>query len=420
MTPRTTVPRTIGPRTIGRRTGRGRRARRRSQGGFTLVEMMVALVAGLIAIGSIYYVSSVSADHFHEQQRIAQSQMSLRMAIEQVRRDFGRAAMMGTPASAREQTCPTIAPPPIPIQGIQVFDGGATAGLDLAAVNNVQADRVLLTGNYLTSDFYELRISDAAGRTLFLRQDRQSFRRTFNDVATAAYIPAAFADVFRVGRMLHVKNQNGFHFFTIITGVNAANASVTINPAINPAATCQQGQGMGGLQRGTQVAPLNRIEYTVLNVGGTAALATLDNPLSPLAGVRGPALVRREVQFDGAATPIAGTERVVMEYVAEFDVDLMVDTAVAPGVPPNLQRFDDLNVSAISAPGGRAFAVRSALIALSSRSAAEDSRFAYAPRPGAAAPLTHYELSAAAVGAARVRTLRTEVVLPNLVNRGLR
>ncbi|MCA9616172.1 MAG: prepilin-type N-terminal cleavage/methylation domain-containing protein, partial [Myxococcales bacterium] len=60
------------------------------EAGFTLLELMVALVAGLVAILAVYYVSSASARHFHEQQRVAQTQTSIRMAMQQLRRDIGR------------------------------------------------------------------------------------------------------------------------------------------------------------------------------------------------------------------------------------------------------------------------------------------------------------------------------------------
>ena len=39
--------------------------RGRSRAGFTLIELMVALVAGLIAISSVYYISAASSKHFH-------------------------------------------------------------------------------------------------------------------------------------------------------------------------------------------------------------------------------------------------------------------------------------------------------------------------------------------------------------------
>ena len=75
---------------------------RRRQAGFTLLEMMAALVAGLIAIGSIYTLSSASSKHFHEQQRISQTQMSLRMAMSRLTSDIARAGFGGTPNSAAE------------------------------------------------------------------------------------------------------------------------------------------------------------------------------------------------------------------------------------------------------------------------------------------------------------------------------
>ena len=66
-----------------------RSARRaRSQAGFTLVEMMIALLAGSFAIMAVYYLGGVSSRGFNEQSRVAESQMALRTAMEQLRRDI--------------------------------------------------------------------------------------------------------------------------------------------------------------------------------------------------------------------------------------------------------------------------------------------------------------------------------------------
>ena len=72
--------------------------------GFTLIELMVALVAGLIAISSVYTISKASSQNFHEQQRISQAQMATRMAVEQIRLDVQRAGFLGSANTGTERT----------------------------------------------------------------------------------------------------------------------------------------------------------------------------------------------------------------------------------------------------------------------------------------------------------------------------
>jgi prepilin-type N-terminal cleavage/methylation domain-containing protein len=373
--------------------------RRRSQQGFTLIEMMVALTAGAIAITSIYYVSSASSAHFQEQQRVAQSQMSLRMAMQQIRADISRSAYLGAPSSATETTCITGNQA---VRGLELVDGDGTSALDEAATNGVQADTLRMTGNYVTSEEYLVRDFLPTGNQLVLQTSWQGFRRSFG----VPYDSARFDAAFVVGRVLHVRTFLGQHFFVRITAVdnNGAGPILTFTPSLPVLNTACVSDAT--------VAPLSRIEYRVLSPGGS--LADLQNAASPLAGVNGPVLVRREVVFT-SLNPVANSERVITEYVADFDVDFIVDNAAA-GNPPNFARLDD--GAAENAITNNAERARNALVRLSVRGAVEDPNFLYVARPPGA-PLTRYELSAAAIGAARVRTARAEIVLPNFFPGGL-
>jgi prepilin-type N-terminal cleavage/methylation domain-containing protein len=370
-----------------------------SRAGFTLVEMMVALTAGAIAITSIYFVSSASSSHFQEQQRVAQSQMSLRMAMEQIRSDVARAAYLGAPSSDAAVTCITGNQS---VRGIELIHNDATALLTEASANGVEADTLRLTGNYVTSEEYLVRDFLPSGNQIVLQTAWQGFRRSFG----VPYASARFEAAFTVGRVLHIRTFLGNHFFVRITGVNSAVSGPTITftpslPVLNTACVSD-----------ATVAPLSRIEYRVVAPGSN--LADLQNAASPLAGVNGPALIRQEVLFSTGAA-IADSERVITEYVADFDVDFIVDTAAA-GNPPNLVTVDD--AAAETAITNNAENARTAMIRLSVRNAAEDPNFPSATRvPGT--PLTRYQLSAAAIGAARVRTAHAEVVLPNFIPGGM-
>src|ERR1700712_5920127 len=82
---------------------------RSSRAGFTLVELMIALIAGAFAVSAVYYLNGVSSRAFAEQMRVSETQMSLRSAMEQLRRDFSRAGYLGTPNSALVPDCSGVA-----------------------------------------------------------------------------------------------------------------------------------------------------------------------------------------------------------------------------------------------------------------------------------------------------------------------
>ena len=63
---------------------------RRANAGFTLLEMLVALVAGAMAIATVYTLGAGSTRAFQEQNRIAHMQAAVRSAMEQVRRDIAQ------------------------------------------------------------------------------------------------------------------------------------------------------------------------------------------------------------------------------------------------------------------------------------------------------------------------------------------
>ncbi len=396
------------PRRLRLRRLRGGR-RRVSSAGFTLLELMVALVAGAIAITSIYFVSSASSRHFHEQQRIAQSQMNLRTAAAQIRRDFSRAGYLGSPNTARETVCPdatgSVDASATDFGAIEVLHGDATGVLAEASTNGVEADTVRLTGNFASGDAYKV-AGTQTSTTLNFATTWQGFRRSFG----VPYDDALFTSVMQVGRFVHIVNDgNGGHWFAAITSVSAATTPQTITID----------RGLPDCFRrcvdGCTLSPLSKIEYKVISMSDGSGGITALNPGSPVAGSTGAVLVRRELTFANVLVP--NSERIVAEYVADFDVDLISNTQLGVGLPLILALQDDANAATVSTANPHL--VRSAVIRLSLRTSTEDQRFPYVARAVGAA-LTRYDINTAIVGAARVRTTNLEVLLPNVAMQDIR
>lgn len=393
-----------------------RSARARTQG-FTLVELMVAVVAGLIAVVTIYALAGGASRHFQEQQRLSQTQTALRLAVEQLRADIERAGFGGTPASRAEHRC---ANPVAELQAVEFLDDVDSALLPFANVNVVEADALRLVGNFATSGQYLMATTNAAGTLITLQSTWQAFRRDFGvpGDSTSPFDAAGFESAFSRGRVLHVETSGGYHFFPSIDSVTSS-GGIELETALPIGTSCLPGLGVGSM-----VTPLSRVEYRVVDPedAGLDALVS-SNPAAAQLGLNAPVLVRRELPF-GSDTPIAGTTRVVLEYVADFHLEFIVDRATGTSAPDLLRVDGD---DALDYVGSEASdepeRVRSVILSVSARSPDTDPRFPFvAGRAGRAAPLTRYAVTStnATAPAARVRTVSTEIFLPNVASRSLR
>ncbi len=217
--------------------------------------------------------------------------------------------------------------------------------------------------------------------------------------------------MFFPGRYLHIADSDGDHFFVRIVASTGATQQVTFTPTLNSGA----GGCASGSMRQSFVSPLMMIEYAVVNAATPGVnLGQLfgDAPQQALDLARGTTnsvLIRREVSFDG--TPVANSERVVLEYVANFDIDIIADTQLNPGAPPTLVRMNDAAATALLAANPHR--VRSLQLDVAARTAEQSDRFPFVARV-VGAPLTRYQVQPSLPGAARVRGVNAEVFLPNI------
>ena len=386
---------------------------RRHTEGFTLLELLVAMTATVLVVSTLYYVGGASQRHFQEQQRIAQTQMSVRMAMEQLRRDVSMAGFLGSPNTRLEQRC---LPPIAEMQSV-AFENNV-GSIANGGENGSQADRLVLSGNYATGDLYLVRGVDATGSRIYLQTDWQGFRRSLMDSTGTTIDVARFNSVFLPGRKLMVRTQDGYTFFLTISDRDPATGSITINPGV-------AGVSCGGSFAGSSIAPISQIEYTVTPFSATAAGANLAaiNAAAGVTGDVGSVLLRRELVAD-TGVPVAGSERAVLEFAVDFNVDFIVDTNITRGLPPNLQQVLGAAAGGIVAPGSTAANpgpqnLRSLIVRLAARTGEQDPRFPFVPR-AAGDPMTRFRANPSLPGAARVRTLQTEILVPNVAYPGLK
>lgn len=387
------------------------RSHRRSkkQAGFSLLELMVSLTAGAIVVGAVYYVGGASARQFQEQQRIANLQTSVRLGMDQIVRDIERAGYLASGNSRRDQVC---IPPPTYIQALEFEDDADSAKIPAAVANGVSADRLTLVGSYSSPDQFFATGLDAAGDTVFLQTTWQAYRRNFG-VPTDTSAGNPFTAMFAPGRLLHIRTNAGNNFYVTITGSSAAAGSIDFTPTLTVGGQC-----VGGLMDGATVSVLTKIQYRAADLSDFSSTSLAASAGAANLGGMPSFLIRQELSFATPAVPVQNSERVVLEYLADFNLSFILDQQPLATLPPAPTPFtgalaapllQNVNLSVAATPER----VRSVLVSLSARTAEQDPNFpAVARAPGA--PLTRYQLNPALTGAARVRTLQTEVFTRNI------
>ena len=432
--------------------------------GFTLIELMVAMVVGLTAITSVYSLGAAMSEQFYEEQRTATSQGSSRAAIMELRRDISRAGLFGSPNAQRESRCEAGLP------GLPKFGGGnITMGAfqyypdaDLGVLDpdgdnagRVNADRLrVLTSLYLTDQLLVDSVSPE-GTTIILQTSNQAYRRTFAWGQAAGPFTGSTPDyldgnlgwdaawggetgnwkgigqkgarAFQTGSVLHIESPEGYHFFrTVFSKADNIQNEVrlSVNPALPVATACLPGAGGG-----STVAPLQWVEYALVDpfdttsvganfmdlgelfdLGGTNAILASDFETAgedSLREKRNVMLVRRILNpADG--NPWPNTAQVLAEFVSNFEVSFLIDRNSGKTLAPDI--VAETNINDIPEQ------VRSVLIDLGIRSPLEDPSIPYSAVTGAN---TRFEVDPDAKGSARVRHIRIEIPVMSVARRNL-
>ena len=453
------------------------RARARA-GGFTLIELAVALVGGLIVGIAVVGLSKEATNTFHEDMRAAQAQFSVRTAIDRLRADVARAGFMATPniwgdpqLVTPDYATASMPTAPLNIQrmaGIRLFVSGSmkkaniTGGFPTPSVggtdetsafsanNNLTPDALDITGNMNTVEQYTVQtigpgIGCGGGTRLYLAVENPPAWRLLNgagsdgggsvDTLKRAFIPVA-SERFA----LRLQDAQGR-----VQYLEACDAGITPGtppqPYVDVSGTIQilntgTGSGSGkktaggetGFFSGSQINPVLTVRYKLSTPH--AMYADL-NPGGGDAGVDSRFdLYRYYINTAGAEV---GTPDLIAEYAVDLKFAFSVDnTATGAPNPPPLDRtqvtypFDDAtNNAKYGGPTAGVVDVfgpqriRSVRIRLATRTAVADRATAVAPPAFTPADYTNLlryctTPTLPCGGFARVRTVITEVNLNNI------
>jgi prepilin-type N-terminal cleavage/methylation domain-containing protein len=397
------------------------------QKGFTLIELMVAVFVGAIVIWGVYTIFVGGQRIFHEEHRISQSQLAVRLGMDVIKNDIKRAGFLSSPnidldpMVCRNQGGPALLRlhPIVHTNGTAglVYTGSSGQIPNVSQNAYIAPDAIVLTGNYISATSYLAQTIQAAAGTIMLQNiSRRLLPGEDPNTLRAVPTDGEFAMMFPQNAYLRVVNKYGYIMFSQVNSVSdAATRTINANP-LPDSSLADIRCGIDGYGEGSEVNVVDAVMYRIeVDPNDTTGKKT--------------DLVRWEVSIgvDGTFAPIAGRREVIIEYAVDFQVWFREDDPAAAG--PQIDYPVDIPADDVIVIGhdgalldGTASAhpenLRAAVIRISVRTAEEDPTFPFVAR-AAGDPLTRFELDPQALGAAHVRTLEAQVELPNISLRNL-
>lgn len=431
-------------------------AARNSSRGFTLMELMVAMAAGLLIAIAAFSFSRQATLAFARESRVASAQMSVLAGFQRLQADVARASYMASPNFNRDASTGRLCGygdwpawlRNLSLTGLRVTPQGSQGALKTVALGDGKyPDTIRIVGNLATTESYTvMSIMQGAGvgHDIYIRvNDGPSTRSGF-----AGATGGEFSNVFLPGRLVRVLDMQGRQHYSVVATANWNNGQPFITTAwrlplkgeITSGAATMALCGIDGFGKESQVNIVNIVDYGIANLSG-AAIPQYTNTIYH-ADATAPGddtrteLVRREV-FIGNSAPVQfhldGTAVVAAEYAIDLRAALWTSnrstggcTVASQGLAfcdfssagiPTLMNVGAWGTYTLGMPVTGPESVRTIRLRLAARSREVDRSVGLDPTTsGYSPPLLHgatFRHQVGTLGFARARTLMADVALMN-------
>jgi prepilin-type N-terminal cleavage/methylation domain-containing protein len=335
------------------------RRRRRSRG-FTLVELMVAMSAGLAVAAGAFALARNAALFFQREARLTGAQFASMVGMTRLSSDIRRAAYKSTPNARKDpNVCAFSETWPAQMKdlaGIRITEGGSKndhpGDHNLSTTNGLNPDSLVLGGLMNSTEHYSVAVMQAGGTggyDIYLSQDGAYWRTKL-----AAQVGKGMFDrTFVVGGIVRLVDQEGRSSFGVVSGIDESGTKPRISVSGTPKVAKRETQttcGCTGLCVGALVNPVSIVKYNLRRID--TGLYPRFAGMFPKANVNG----SKPIQFKGEVEPdrtelvrvevdVDGKERTdTLEVVAEYAVDLkfgVTRTELSTNVnqTPNVVRY---------------------------------------------------------------------------------
>ncbi|WP_438028337.1 PilW family protein [Sorangium sp. So ce233] len=425
------------------------RPRASGQRGFTLVELLIAMAAGLVVSMAAFLLSKNATRFFQNEARASSSHLAATIGLNRLATDLQRAAYLSTGNIQVPDDSQRCGDPPIAPTGLRLLAGVAIqrqgsvflhpSELGQSIVNGLWPDSIVIGGSLSSTEVFASRVVNDNGTWYVQLLDSAATRRT-NLRAQAG--GEGLGEIFQAGRFLRISRPNQRHLYAVIDRLEPGNVvhlksppGVTTRVVGDAKLDC--GLPLSGAA--AWVSVISRVRYDIRSlVGKATSYRSLVTPITPaLTGDNGRTeLVRVELDDEDQEKPET------LELIAEYAVDLKFGISALQAdktqqkTNPQITRYpiaatDNASVYTIAAannqPGARPEDVRSVQIRLSTRTRAPDRDVGFPVGPdgrrlrflipgivaGVNTPADPLPAGAPPVFA-RMRTLYADVALPNL------
>jgi len=429
---------------------------RASARGFTLMELMVAMAAGVIVSIAAFSFSRQATRAFAQESRIASAQMSVLAGFQRLQSDVSRASYMASSNFNRDASVGKLCgydlwPPAVrsmSLVGLRVTPEGSKGAFKTTALSDSKfPDSIRIVGNLATTEsFTVLSIlqGNGAGHDIYIRINDGPASRSGFDGPTGG----EFNNVFVPGRLVRVVDMQGRQHYSSITAATWNNGQPFISTAwplplkgqITAGAATQAVCGIDGFGTESQVNVVSIVDYGIANLSG-ATIPQYNNTIYNNEGkpleyeARGDdlrtELVRRErlLTNDDIAFHLDQTATITTEFAVDLRVALWTtnrttagctlgDTGLAfcdvntAGIPA-LMTVGDWGTYAPGMPLTGPDSVRSVRLRLVTRSREIDRKVSIDPPPLATNTGAMFRYPVGNKGYARARTLMADVTLMN-------
>ncbi len=416
--------------------------------GFTLIEVLVALSAGVLVSMAAFMLSKDATKFFQHEARISSAQIALTLAMNRISGDIQRAGFL---SSANVQADPTVCrqtstswPPGLNLlAGVNIATSTQATPQSLAQTPPLVPDQIILGGSMDSSEVWDVQcvLSGAGGAPLLV------LRAPANDPATCRTIaslgpadtlvgkmtPIIYPSTYPVasltsGRFARIyQPDTNFQWFGVIstftvdaTGAIDVQLATVPSLPVKPANTC--GIALGDCGGGWLFSVVSRVKYDIRSLAGGAYTSSQYAPVvapvsSQVTGDSGRTeLVRTELAADG--TELTAATELVAEYAVDMRFGITVSTQItgdnyqASVTTYPIGNGSVYNVANDLQHGGTPELIRAVQVRLATRTRAPD-RDATLPSAPDGRRLRFLIDPTMQPAYARMRTVYANVALPN-------
>lgn len=306
--------------------------------GFTLVEVLVAVTAGLMVSAAAFILARNATQFFQNEARISSAQLSAMLGIERLLSDLDRAAYLSTPNVLNQNQIPkTCIGPGTPSKGLEnlaalgIEEGGSITGsnpLPQSVANGMNPDRITIGGSFDNNDVFPvnlIQMGASGGYTIFLSKLSHSMTR-----AQAA--GQKISNIFKSGRFIRLVDPQGiFEYYAEISGTDEQQLAIYTSASPYMPQASDSGCGLGNaFHIGFVANPVTRIRYDIRSLKNNNTYKPVVDSINP--GVTGDdqrsELIRVELQSNGNEDPNT------LELISEYAVDLKFGLSAFTGNSP--------------------------------------------------------------------------------------